>query len=69
MENGPIAKELAYLGEKLRAPNWASRDGSRRKALIQSLTWPLKEAETAKTLKNIENLKSDLQLTLIINQT
>ena len=38
LDNGPIAKELTYLGERLRPPNWASRDGSRRKALVQSLT-------------------------------
>ena len=69
MDNGPIAKELTYLGEKLRPPNWANRDGSRRKALVQSLTWPLKEAETMKTLENIERLKSDLQLALTVNQT
>ena len=69
MDNGPIAKELTYLGERLRPPNWASRDGSRRKALVQSLTWPLKEAETNKTLENIERLKSDVQLALTVNQT
>ena len=69
MDNGPIAKELAYLEEVLRPPNWASRDGSRRKALVQSLTWPLKEAETAKTLENIERLKTNLQLALTVNQT
>ena len=69
MEDGPIAKELTYLGERLRPPNWASRDGSRRKALVQSLTWPLKEAETTKTLENIERLKTNLQLALTVNQT
>lgn len=37
-ENGPIAKELMHLEEKLRPPNWASRDRSRRKAFVQSLT-------------------------------
>ena len=68
-ENGPIAKELMYLGEVLRPPSWASRDGSRRKALVQSLTWPLKEAETIKTLDNIERLKTNLQLALTVNQT
>ena len=68
IDNSPIAKELTYLGERLRPPNWASRDGSRRKALVQSLTWPLKEAETTKTLDNIKSLKSDLQLALTANQ-
>lgn len=58
IENGPIAKELKYLGEKLRPPNWASRDRSRRKALVQSLIWPLKEGETKETLQNIERLSN-----------
>ena len=69
IENGPIAKELTYLDEVLRPPSWASRDGSRRKALVQSLTWPLKEAETTKTLQSIERLKTTLQLALTVNQT
>ena len=69
MDHGPIANELTYLGERLRPPGWASRKGSRRKALVQSLTWPLKEAETTRTLENIERLKSDLQLALTVNQT
>ena len=69
MEDGPIAKELMYLGKRLRPPTLVSRDGSRRKALVQSLTWPLKEAETTKTLENIQRLKSDLQLALTVNQT
>ena len=68
-ENSPISKELTYLGEKLRLPSWVGRDGSRRKVLVQSLTWPLKEAETTKTLENIQRLKSDLQLALTVNQT
>ena len=68
-ENGPIAKELTYLDERLRPPSWVSRDGSRRKALVQSLTWPLKEAETTKSLESIERLKSNLQLALTVIQT
>ncbi|KAL8717845.1 MAG: hypothetical protein Q9225_004952 [Loekoesia sp. 1 TL-2023] len=42
-ENGPIAKELKILMKKIRPPKWASQDGSRRKALVHSLTWALKE--------------------------
>lgn len=68
-EEGPIAKELKYLDDKLRPPEWASREGSRRKALVQSLTWPLKEGETKKTLQNIERLKSNLALALSVYQT
>ena len=68
-EAGPIAKELKYLDEKLRPPAWASRDGSRRKAILQALIWPLKEEETKKTLTNIERLKASLELALNIEQT
>ena len=67
-EKGPIAKELKYLDEKLRPPHWASRDGSRRKAFVQSLTWPLKEGEP-KTLQNIERLTTTLELALTVDQT
>ena len=74
VENGPVAKELKYLDKKLRPSNWASRDGSKRKALVQSLTWPLKEGETKKAKprrrwKNIERLKSTLELALTVDQT
>lgn len=68
-EEGPIVKELKYLEEKLRLPGWAGQDGSRRKVLMQSLTWPLKEGETRKTLQNIERLKSTLELALTVNHT
>jgi hypothetical protein len=68
-EDGPIAKELKILEEKLRPPGWASQDGSRRKALMQFLTWPLKEGETTKTLQNIERLKSTLDLALTVIKT
>ena len=68
-ENGPIAKELKYLNEKLRPPNWASQDESRRKALVQSLTWPLKGGDTKKVMQNIERLKSTLELALTVDQT
>ena len=63
-EDGPIIKELNSLQEILRLPDWAGQDGSRRKALIYSLTWPLKEGDTKKILERIVRLKQDLQLVL-----
>lgn len=69
IEKGPIAKELKYLNEKIRPPNWMNRDGSRRKALAQSLIWPLKEEECRMTLANIERWKSTLGLALTVEQT
>ena len=56
MDNGPLAKELIYLDERLRPPNWASRDGSRRKALVQSLTWPLKKRKPPRRWKTSRDL-------------
>lgn len=64
-----MAKELKYIDEKLRPPNWASQNGSRRKGLARSLSWPLKEAEIKKTLQNIERLKDTLELALTVDQT
>lgn len=68
LEDGPIVKELKLLTEKLRLPDWAGQDGSRRKALMQSLTWPLKEGDTKKILEKIDRLKKDLELALTVNQ-
>lgn len=68
-ENGPIAKELKYLDEKLRPPLWARRDGSRRQAFAQSLIWPLKEGEIKRTIQNIERWKTILDLALTVDQT
>ncbi|KAL8834139.1 MAG: hypothetical protein Q9170_003886 [Blastenia crenularia] len=62
--DGPIAKELDSLLEKIRPPSWADRDGSKRKAVFQALVWPLKEGETKKALQAIERLKSTLDLAL-----
>lgn len=63
-KDGPIIKELNFLQEKLRLPEWAGSDGSRRKALVYSLTWPLKEGDTKKILERVVRLKQDLQLVL-----
>ncbi|KAL9120568.1 MAG: hypothetical protein Q9187_002877 [Circinaria calcarea] len=68
-EDGPIAKELKLLNEKLRLPDWACQNGSRRKALMQSLTWPLKEGETKRILENIDRLKKNLELALTVDQS
>ncbi|MCJ1276049.1 hypothetical protein MMC21_003854 [Puttea exsequens] len=65
-EKGPIMKELKYLDAKLRPTAWTGSDGSKRKAFMQALIWPLKESETEKTLQNIERWKSTLSLALAI---
>lgn len=68
-EDGPIAKELKLLHEKLRLPDWAGQNGSKRKVLMQSLTWPLKEGDTKKILEKIDRLKKDLELALTVDQS
>ena len=68
-EDGPIAKELKLLTEKLRLPDWAGQDGSKRRALMQSLTWPLKEGDTKRILEKLERLKTNLELALTIDQS
>ena len=62
---GPLAMckdDLKFLNKKL------SRS-SKRTALVQALTWPLKEAETKKILQNIERNKTILVNALGIDQT
>ncbi|KAL9603238.1 MAG: hypothetical protein Q9219_001258 [cf. Caloplaca sp. 3 TL-2023] len=62
--NGPIAKQLEDLMQRIRPPKWMGRDRSKPKAFMHSLTWPLKENETRRTLENISRLKSTLELAL-----
>ena len=67
--NGLIAREMKLLHDKLHLPDWASHDGSRRKSLLQSLTWPLKEGDTKKILEKMVRLKIDLELALTVDQS
>ena len=69
IKDGPIAKELRYLEEKLLPSGWAGRHRSRRKALLQSLTWPSKERQTKEALRKIERHKTNLVLALMLDQT
>lgn len=66
-QTGSIAKELDSLMQKLRHPKWAGLDGSKRQAMMKTLTWPLKEGEAKKTLQNIERMKSTLELALTVD--
>ncbi|KAL8935840.1 MAG: hypothetical protein Q9216_005232 [Gyalolechia sp. 2 TL-2023] len=63
-KDGSITKELEGLAKQLCPPKLASVDGSRRQALMKSLQWPLKEGEAKKILRNVERLKSTLELAL-----
>jgi hypothetical protein len=69
---GPLAsclQELERLKNKLSPPDWAGRDGSKRRAFIQALGWPLKEGDTRKTLENLGRFKTTLNLAMTADQT
>lgn len=57
-------KEIKRLEKKLKSPDWMKKFGRKTTALAQSLRWPLKEAETNKSLEAISRLKQTLQLAL-----
>ena len=61
--------EVERLEKRLKSPSWSDGFGPRRKALIQALRWPLKEAETKKALENISRFKSTLVLALSADST
>jgi hypothetical protein len=60
--------ELEALEKKLAPPKWSRQAGSKRRAFIQTLRWPLKEEDTRKTLENIERLKATLHLAMTADQ-
>lgn len=61
-------RELQELKEKLVPPDWSGQVGSKRRAFIQALSWPLKEGDTKKTLEKIGRLKATLNLALTVDQ-
>ena len=61
-------RELQELKEKLDPPGWSGQVGSKRRAFIQALSWPLKEDDTKKTLEKIGRLKATLNLALTVDQ-
>ena len=69
---GPLAMcnaELKSLTQKLKPPKWTGPVTSKRTALIQTITWPLKEDETKKMLQNLERYKTTLSMALDVDQT
>jgi hypothetical protein len=62
---GPLSRCLLVLEAlegKLAPPSWGGPVGSKRRALIQALGWPLKEGDTKKTLESIARFKATLGL-------
>ncbi len=69
---GPLAMckaELESLKTKLEPPKWTGPVTSKRTALMQTLSWPLKEGETRRMLQNIERYKTTLNMALEMDQT
>ena len=69
---GPLAMcnaELESLKTKLEPPKWTGPVTSKRTALMQTITWPLKEGETKKMLQKMERYKTALSMALEIDQT
>ena len=60
---------LSSLEKQLKPPSWSCPDGSKRSNLVQALSWPLKKAETERTLDKIGHFKSTLNLAISLDQT
>ena len=70
--SGPLAlclAELQTLEKKLSTPAWAGKAGSKRRALISSLSWPITEGDTVKILASVSRLRDILQLGLTADHT
>ena len=61
--------ELNDLAKKLTPPEWIGPAGSKRKGLVQALSWPLKKGETEKVLASIERFKSTINVAVATDQT
>jgi len=60
---------VTRLDHRLKTPGWSQRFGPKRKALVQALRWPLKEAETKKTLQIVDRFKGILEMAIVADQT
>lgn len=60
---------LSSLERRLTPPSWSGPKGSKRSNLMQALSWPLKKAETERTLERIEYFKSTFNLAVSMDQT
>ena len=61
-------RELKRLDEKLKSPSWSDGFGPKRKAVIQVLRWPLKEADTKKALRAIGRYKDILAIAIAADE-
>jgi hypothetical protein len=70
-EGGAISNclaELRTLEKKLVPGSWAGKDGSKRRALIQSIGWQFRGKEAEEMLQRLEEYKSTLNLAITMDQ-
>ena len=68
---GPLAVclgELEALRKELDPPNRSDQFGSKRRAFVKVVSWPLREKDTRRILENIGRLKAILNLALTVDQ-
>ena len=61
--------ELEALKCKLTPSAWSGPAGSKRRGLVEALSWPLKKGETEKILKSIERTKNTINMAMAVDQT
>ena len=61
--------EVIALKDKLKPTTAWAPDGSRRRAIMEAVTWPLKEKETLKILDKLARCRSLLSDALAVDQT
>lgn len=60
--------DLKMLECKLGYGNWAGKEGSKRRALIQSIGWQLKGKDAEDMLKRLDGYKTTLNLAITMDQ-
>lgn len=60
--------ELGKLKRKLAPPGWSGPAGSKRRGLVEALSWPLKKKDTEKVLDSITRYKDTIRLAIQADQ-
>lgn len=60
--------ELEKLNSKLVPPAWSGPPGSKRRGLVEALSWPLKREDTEKISKSIERFKTTINVAINADQ-
>ena len=60
--------ELEKLERKLAPPGWSGPAGSKRRGLVEALSWPLKKKDTEKILDSITRYKDTISVAVHTDQ-